>query len=162
MFDAGFSETSAADCPGARASCVCLFLLRLDTQGEALSTDDRGSWIGLGYTRWRARWCPSCGGRVGVFRPELVAAWRRFLAARARHAGALDLRDREDVAAYCLANGFGTLEGEGYVAAARSGDDCAELGCAWDPDHERWYPWLSFDPPAGLARDPFVPGSLDG
>lgn len=163
MFDAGFSETPAADCPGARAPCGCLFLLRLvgPSASDALSTDDRGSWIGLGHARWRARWCPSCGGRVGIFRPELVLAWRRFLAARERHAPALELRERDDVAVYCAANGFGTLEGEGYSAQARSPTDQAELGCAWDPDHERWYPWLSFAPPASLARDPFVPGSLD-
>ncbi len=162
MFDGWFEATAATDCPGARAHCRCLLLLRFVTGTDALGTDEHGSWVGFGHTRWRLRWCPSCGGQVGVFRPELVAAWSRFLAARERHGPALELRDREAVAAYCAANGFGALEGEGYSAAGRSAEDCAQLGCAWDPDHERWYPWLAFAPPDDLARDPFVPGSLDG
>ena len=164
MFGDGFQETPVKDCPGARARCGCLFLLRSigPAASEALSTDDSGSWLGLGYTRWRARWCPSCGGRVGTFRPELLAAWRTFLSARERHDGALGLREREELAAYCAANGFGLLDGAGYSASATSSADCAELGCSWDPDHERWYPWLWFAPPARLLRDPFVPGSTDG
>ncbi len=163
MFGEGFQETPVEGCPGARKRCGCLFLLRLVDRegGPALSTDDSGSFVGLGHTRWRARWCPSCGGRVGTLRPELLAAWRRFLAARARHDGALGLREREELAAYCAANGFGPLDGAGYSASATSAADCAELGCSWDPDHERWYTWLSFAPPADLAGDPFVPGSLD-
>jgi hypothetical protein len=120
-----------------------------------------GSGYGVkkGYTVRAFGWCPACGGRLGRYRPELVAAYRAHCAAADGKYAAL-LKGKQDLARWrseCQQLGA-TLFSEGdmqvvFVEPAT----WTQLVALWDYDHDCWYASAEFVPRPEWVLKPFLP-----
>lgn len=163
-FDFGPAPSEA---PGADAPCGCLAPLALAghfPEGPfELGTDPQSMFFGAvtlarsGTYTYQVGWCPACGGRLGRYRPELVAAHARFREAAAGLAGVDDLRTIDAVEAFCATRGITeVLDESDYHRTWVDRGASLQVSSGWDPDHERAYTRCRFFPGAALIADPYA------
>lgn len=159
--------SNARQAPGTSAPCDCFAFLELlvdhpdgpftEIFAHWLSSGGYGVKVGHLLIPWP--WCPACGGKLGMYRPELVEAHRRYRAACAGPYAAL-LRGRQDPAdfrAACEQLGATTLSTDSMCSSFLDGSASLSIRLQWDPDHDCWYSHAEFAPDASLLESRFLP-----